>query len=71
MQELQEWLSSPVIHGEVNYSVREKVKKLLIKEREQIEFAFNSGKCRAYGVADNTNEVMLPHTFYDETYNNE
>lgn len=43
MQELLEWLETPAIWGENNFSVKSKVNQLLEKEKTQIMKAFDDG----------------------------
>lgn len=69
MQELAEWLETPNVWGENNFSVRSKVKQLLEKEKEQIISSFDMGKSRAYATADNECEVKFGFQFYAEIYN--
>ena len=68
IQQLLEWLETPAVWGEHNMSVKAKVKSLLEEEQRQITWAFDNGKCRAYGVADGECEAKFGFQFYNETY---
>lgn len=45
-----------------------KAKELLEEEQQQITFAFDCGKSRAYATADGECDVKFGFQFYNETY---
>ena len=68
MQELSEWLETPNVWGENNFSVRSKVKQLLEKEKCQLQDAFSDGLEEDSVGFDN---MRTPIQYFIDTYTNE
>jgi len=70
MQELSEWLETPNVWGENNFSVRSKVKQLLEEEKAQITNAFVNGMMQGctLQLREEFEMVQTPEQFFNEKY---
>jgi len=68
MQKMIEYLEKECQQTVTNQWHINKAKELLEDEKQQITFAFDNGKSRAYATADGECEVKFGFQFYNETY---